>query len=133
MLDIAKVEAGEMQTNITSFELPPLILEVAALAEALAADNHDVRFELVTIGDIPLVTTDRAKVKQILINFVGNAIKFTEPGYVKLEVKYGDGQVLISVSDTGVGISEEDLPKLFGKFYQVNQSDSRAYGVTKCP
>ncbi len=131
VLDIAKVEAGEMQANITSFELQPLLSEVAALAEALInKDNHQVRFELATDNDIPLLTSDRDKVKQILINFIGNAFKFTKSGIVNLEVNTREQCVQVKVSDTGVGISKENLPKLFDKFYQVDQTDRREYGGT---
>ena len=78
----------------------------------------------------PLLTSDRDKVKQILINFIGNAFKFTKSGIVNLEVNTREQCVQVKVSDTGVGISKENLPKLFDKFYQVDQTDRREYGGT---
>ena len=71
-----------MQANITAFQLRPLIQEVAALAEALVMDNPQLQFEVVMDNDLPPLTSDRRKIKQILVNFIGNAVKFTKSAHV---------------------------------------------------
>ena len=128
VLDIAKVEAGRMQTHMTTFYLGTLAREVRDLAEALIKQRPQIDFRL-DLGDqeqLPPITTDRDKLRQILINLVNNAVKFTEQGAVTLRVRRDGEQMVVSVEDTGVGIAEEHLERVFEKFYQVKQDVHRS-------
>ena len=125
VLDIAKVESGKIDLQITTFDVEPVVREVGDMAEALAKDKPAVRFTLDLEEHLPPMTSDRDKVRQILVNLLGNAIKFTEQGSVTLRVRRNNGSLLFSVEDTGVGISTEHLDRLFEKFYQVKQETHR--------
>jgi len=123
VLDIVKIEASRMQTHVTTFYLGTLAREVRDLAEALIKQRPQIDFRL-DLGDqeqLPPITTDRDKLRQILINLVNNAVKFTEQGAVTLRVRRDGEQMVVSVEDTGVGIAEKHLERVFEKFYQVKQ------------
>lgn len=126
VLDIAKVESGRVEVNPTEFEIRELTYEISALAEGLLKDNPLVRFDVDVQDDIHLVNTDRDKAKQILINLVGNAVKFTERGSIKLRIAQQRDHLCLSVEDTGVGIPNDQLHKVFDKFYQVEQAQHRS-------
>ena len=126
VLDIAKVESGKIDLQITTFDVEPVVREVGDMAEALAKDKPAVRFTLDLEEHLPPITSDRDKVRQILVNLLGNAIKFTEQGSVTLRVRGNNGSLLFSVEDTGVGISAEHLDHLFEQFYQVKQETHRS-------
>jgi len=128
MLDIAKIEAGRMQTHVTTFYLGTLAREVGALAEGLIKHRPQLRFRL-DLGEqehLPPITTDRDKLRQILVNLLSNAVKFTEQGAVTLRVRRDGGQMVLCVEDTGVGIAEEHLEPIFEEFYQVEQATHRS-------
>jgi PAS domain S-box-containing protein len=126
VLDIAKVESGKMDVQITTFDVEPVVLAVGDMAEALAKDKPAVRFILDLEEHLPPITSDRDKIRQILVNLLGNAIKFTEQGSVTLRVRGKNGSILFSVEDTGVGISAAHLDHLFEHFYQVKQETHRS-------
>jgi two-component system sensor histidine kinase/response regulator len=126
VLDIAKVESGKIDLQITTFDVEPVAREVGDMAEALAKDKPAVRFILDLEEHLPPITSDRDKIRQILVNLLGNAIKFTEQGSVALRVRWNNGSLLFSVEDTGVGISAAHLDHLFEHFYQVKQETHRS-------
>ena len=126
VLDIAKAESGKIDLQITTFDVEPVVREVGDMAEALAKDKPAVRFTLDLEEHLPPITSDRDKIRQILVNLLGNAIKFTEQGSVTLRVRRNNGSLLFSVEDTGVGISAEHLDHLFEQFYQVKQETHRS-------
>ena len=121
VLDYARVESGKIDLRITTFDLEPIAWEVGDMAEALVKDKSAIRFTLDLEEHLPPLTSDRDKLRQILVNLVGNAIKFTEHGSVTLRVRSPNGALLFSVEDTGVGISADHLDHLFEKFYQEKQ------------
>ena len=121
VLDIARIESGKIDLRITTFDVEPVVWEVGDVAAALANDKPTVSFTLDLEEHLPPITSDRDKVRQILINLIGNAIKFTEQGSVTLRVRVNNGSLLFSVEDTGVGIAADHLDHLFDKFYQVKQ------------
>ena len=125
VLDIAKAESGKTELQITTFEVEPVVREVGDMAEALVKDKPAVRFTIDLEERLPPITSDRDKLRQILVNLLGNAIKFTEQGSVTLWVRGKNGSLLFSVEDTGVGISAEHLGHLFEQFYQVKQKTHR--------
>jgi len=121
VLDIAKVEAGQMRAHAVRFDVAALAAEVSDLATALLSSKPDVRFVVDLDTSLITLTSDRDKVKQILINLVSNAIKFTDRGSVTLDVRAdGDDYVRMSVEDTGIGIPKDHLPRVFEKFHQVD-------------
>jgi PAS domain S-box-containing protein len=122
VLDIAKIEAGKVEANITTFDVQPLAEEVTGLAEALIRDKTDLTFSLETEDDLPPMMSDRDKIKQILLNLIGNAAKFTPRGAVSLRIRREHEYIRMSVEDTGVGIPADQLPRIFEKFEQVKQS-----------
>lgn len=131
VLDISKIEAGRMELSLEPVEPTMLAHEVVALM-ASRADEKGVRLEIQFINEIPEeVKTDRARLRQILINLVGNAIKFTADGSVTLEMGYGpDSELHCKVTDTGIGISPEGIERLFKEFSQVDSSTTRDFGGT---
>ena len=131
VLDISKIEAGRMELSLEAVETTMLAHEVVALM-ASRADETGVRLEIQFINELPEeVKTDRARLRQILINLVGNAIKFTAEGSVILEMGYGpDSELHCKVTDTGIGIPPEGIDRLFKEFSQVDSSTTRDFGGT---
>lgn len=129
VLDLSKIEAGRMDVVPEEFELAELIAEVRPLANVLAEKRNN-GFLLRCPPDLGRVRLDRVKVKQILLNLLSNACKFTESGQVTLAVSLVDGErVSLAVIDTGLGMSPEQLSKLFQRFSQVH-TDREKYGGT---
>jgi signal transduction histidine kinase len=136
LLDLSKIEAGRMELYIEHFALEPLLREVASTVEPLVRQRGNaLRLE---IGDAPAhLRTDATKLKQILLNLLSNAAKFTENGTVTLAmeavpVASGGGavQVVFRVSDTGIGMTPQQLERLFQPFTQAEASTARTYGGT---
>ncbi|MCF6234827.1 MAG: ATP-binding protein [Gammaproteobacteria bacterium] len=128
ILDLSKVESGKLKVIKEAFELMPLLEEIKALMMAQIG-SKDLSLKLV--GHAPkIVYTDRGKLRQILFNLMGNAIKFTERGSVTLVCRQKNHDVVLEVVDTGIGISEEDQGKVFGAFEQVDTRTEREYEGT---
>ncbi len=130
ILDISRIEAGRMPILATRFDLAELVDEVMAEVEPLIAQSKlEVRARVAR--DLPPLRTDRQKVKQIIINLISNALKFTPQGRVGLSVRRaGRGHVTIAVADTGIGIPAEHQARIFDDFQQVDSSTTREYGGT---
>jgi len=131
ILDISKIEAGKFEIVDCRYNLDIVISEVINMTdERLRGSN--VRLEYEFGKDVPSVLYgDPNRVKQVLINILGNAVKFTKKGYIKLCVDSGrmdDGnaEIIFKVEDTGIGIKKEDLGKLFGVFNQVDTKKNRS-------
>jgi signal transduction histidine kinase/CheY-like chemotaxis protein len=135
ILDFSKIEAGRVDLDEKPFHLASCVDEVITLLAPIACRN---RINLIAFTDPTLPTTflgDAARLRQILINLVGNAIKFTSEGEVLLEITGSVGEnhtyaIDFLVSDTGIGISAEAIPLLFQPFRQVDSSSSRRHGGT---
>jgi CheY-like chemotaxis protein/nitrogen-specific signal transduction histidine kinase len=125
VLDIAKVESGKIDLQISTFDVTTVAREVGDMVEPLARDKPAVRFVLDLPKDLPPIASDRDKIRQILVNLIGNAIKFTEQGSVTLRARRNNDSLLLSVEDTGVGISAENLGRVFERFYQAKQATPR--------
>ena len=131
ILDITRIEAGRMPLNATSFGVGDLFEEVEAeLEPIIKRSNLSVTTRV--RGTVPSVRSDRQKVKQIVLNLLSNALKFTPSGSVTMTAWYDarQRQVVIAVKDTGVGIPEEDQSKVFEDFRQLDSSPARGYGGT---
>lgn len=133
ILDYSKIEAGKMQLESISFDLEMLVWEVIQIFRVQSEEKG-----LLIMSDISpevptMVTGDPVRLRQILINLVSNAFKFTQAGDVLVKIIPVEGRsdrVRISVADTGIGIAKEDQEKLFSAFSQVDVSVSRQYGGT---
>src|SRR5207302_7003619 len=129
ILDISRIEAGKMPLHLEEFEMPALVAELLAEVEPLIQ-----KARLQTLTDLPrgnaLVVSDRQKVKQIVLNLLTNAIKFTPHGQVKVMVREDErrGEASIAVEDTGIGIAPQDQDKVFEDFRQADNSVTREYG-----
>jgi signal transduction histidine kinase len=122
ILDLAKVEAGRMELQPSTFELPELLENAASMVRERAT-RQGTGLTVTMDGSVGAMEGDERKVKQILFNLLSNAVKFTPSGgKVTLAARAADEQVVISVHDTGVGISAEDQEKIFEEFYQVGNS-----------
>ncbi|MCD9024605.1 response regulator [Cohnella silvisoli] len=135
LLDLSKIEEGRLQLEHSRFDLLELVEKTM---ETMAISAHKKGLELTCdiSADVPAkVIGDPDRLRQILINLVGNAIKFTAKGEIGVVVKYEStgehaGQTIFSVSDTGIGIPEEKFEAIFDRFTQVDASTTRKYGGT---
>ena len=129
LLDISRIEAGKMPLHLEQFELPTLVGELLAEVEPLIQKS---RLSAATdlASDLPPLVSDRQKVKQIVLNLLTNAIKFTPHGAVQLIARYHAeaDEISLAVRDTGIGIAEHDQQKIFEDFRQADDSVTRQYG-----
>jgi signal transduction histidine kinase/DNA-binding response OmpR family regulator len=132
VLDLAKIEAGRMEPELTSTDLGELVQETVDQLEGQAREKR-----VTLVADLPAgagrVETDAPKLKQVLINLVGNAMKFTEGGRVTVRVELGpDGHTpdAVAVEDTGIGIPQDRLDAIFEAFQQADGGTARKYGGT---
>lgn len=130
LLDLSKIETGEFKVNLTSVNMPAVINKVAASLKLLAQEEG-VTIENYLSENLPIVSADEERIAQVATNLIENAIKFNHPrGKVKISASIspkGD-KVLFLVEDTGIGIPEEELSKIFDRFYQIDSSEKRKYG-----
>jgi signal transduction histidine kinase/PAS domain-containing protein len=131
ILDISRIEAGRMPLQVSKFRIPELVGEVKAELEPIIIRSK-LSVALDLPKDMPPLVTDRQKVKQIVLNLLSNALKFTHQGSVTIAARYmkRDRAMLLSVSDTGIGIAPTDLDRIFEDFRQLDNSPTRAYGGT---
>lgn len=130
ILDISKIESGNMNYQAEEFDFKKIIDEVAVSIEQMAK-NKNIDFKTCTEFKNLQVNADKTKTKQILYNLLSNAIKFTpENGKIMLNSRIKDSKVVVSVSDTGVGISPADQEMIFDPFKQVESALSRTYSGT---
>lgn len=130
ILDFSRLEAGRMEVDISNFALQPLTDGILGMFTATAAAKH-LRLETDIAPEVPPVLSgDPARLRQVLINLVGNAVKFTERGSVKLSVtgSYDGRQLRFEVSDTGIGIAADQRASIFDSFTQADPSTTRRYG-----
>jgi signal transduction histidine kinase/DNA-binding NarL/FixJ family response regulator len=129
VLDFQRLEAGRTKLDVSSNNIQDLLTE-ACEAMSLYAEKSQVHLECDSCQDLPKVPCDRAQIIQVLTNLIGNAIKFTPAGgHVSVGARRQAADVLISVRDTGIGISKEALPRIFERFYQVNGPDTKSQGT----
>lgn len=131
VLDISKIEAGKMELHIERLSLKPIILECIDTARSLAERNRN-RMDFEYGEDLGMVAVDATRIRQVLLNLLSNACKFTECGVVlvtayRQKSKDGD-RIRISVSDSGIGMSAEQIDRLFENFSQADSSIASRYG-----
>lgn len=133
ILDISKLEAGRFEIDDSEFDLVPMVQDVTALFSITAEQKNTRVLTKIDESVKGIYRSDAGRVRQVLLNLVGNAVKFTDSGEVIVSVKkdkYRQGWVRFSVKDTGLGIAEDAKGKLFNVFTQADASTSRKFGGT---
>jgi signal transduction histidine kinase len=129
ILDLSKIEAGQLELVLSDYSLKDTIDSVVSTVEPLAAEKSlDLKTEV--DADLPATLGDEQRITQVLLNLVGNAIKFTDSGEVSVAVSKTDSTFTVAVSDTGAGISEDDQRQIFEEFRQADNSSTREKGGT---
>lgn len=124
VIDVSKTQVNQLDVEINTFDLSKTLNEVVESIKPLV---HDKNLEIISsIPDNLVIDSDEQRIKQITINFLGNAIKFTDEGYIKLTVLENHSDVKISVEDSGEGIKEDDLNKLFKTFSKLDHASEGA-------
>ena len=129
VLDLSRIEIVGFTLDRDTYRLEPLLEETAEIARDLF-EGQDVALELTVEGNLPAVDIDRTRIRQVLLNLLSNAARFTEQGTVRVAAWTEEHNVVVSVSDTGPGIPADKLPYLFREFYQVDHSLQRKPGGT---
>jgi signal transduction histidine kinase len=129
VLDLSKIEAGQLVLSLNDYSIKDVVHGVYSAIEPLASEKK-LAFKVDVPRDVPSGRGDDRRLTQVLLNLVGNAIKFTESGEVAIKASALNGSYTVSVSDTGPGISEDDQAKIFEEFQQVDNSATKSKGGT---
>lgn len=130
LLELSRFDAGNAQLQIEEFSLENAMRNVSdAIALEAAKHSHNIRMELA--DNLPGINGDRARIEQVLINILSNAVKYTpDGGTIDITSGRTADKVWIKIKDTGIGIPEEDIPRIFDRFYRVDKARSRESGGT---
>ena len=129
VLDISKIEAGQLSLSLNDYSMKEVVQTVVTSVESLAAEKN-LALKVRVSPEVDYGRGDEQRIYQVLTNLVGNAIKFTEAGEVEVEVTASNDTFVVSVSDTGPGLSGADQQKIFDEFHQVDGSSTRKKGGT---
>ena len=130
ILDVAKIEADRIETQEAAFSLPQMLSDLYALLK-MRCDEKGIQLIFERIGTVSdFIVSDQTRLRQILINMIGNSIKFTEKGHVMLTYEVRESMLFFTVSDTGAGISQKQRSNLFKVFSQGDSSVKKKYGGT---
>jgi len=129
VLDLAKIEAGQLTLTLEDYSLPEVVQSVVTAAEPLAT-SKGLKFTAALEDDLPKARGDARRVSQVLLNLVGNAIKFTDEGEVEIRAMLNNSQFVLTVRDTGPGIADADQERIFGEFQQIDNTNTRKKGGT---
>src|SRR5262245_26337794 len=129
VLDIAKIESGQFSLNLAEYALESVVETVRSATEALA-ETKKLALKTDVVGSLPIGLGDEQRLTQVLLNLVGNAIKFTDSGEVRVTAKAVNGHFAVSVMDTGPGIPEQEQKRIFEQFHQVDSTLTKAKGGT---
>jgi GAF domain-containing protein/anti-sigma regulatory factor (Ser/Thr protein kinase) len=129
VLDLSKIEAGQLILTLEDYALPDVVQSVVSSAEGLA-NSKGLKFSADVAAGLPTGHGDARRLSQVLLNLVGNAVKFTDEGEVAIRAMAENGHFVLTVRDTGPGIAPEDHDKIFGEFQQVDNSNTRKKGGT---
>lgn len=127
ILDLSRFEMVGFTLNKEPTALEPLLRSAIEIAQDLFR-GRPIRLEVEIEPGLPLLEIDRTRIRQVLLNLLNNAQRFTEAGTVRVEARRAGDEVVVSVSDTGPGIPADQLPRIFDEFYQVDRSLRRAHG-----
>ena len=129
VLDLAKIEAGQLTLTLEDYSVPEVVKAIVTATEPLAT-SKGLKFTAAMQDDLPMAHGDARRVSQVLLNLVGNAIKFTDKGEVEIRAMADQGQFVLTVRDTGPGIADADQDRIFGEFQQIDDSNTRKKGGT---
>jgi signal transduction histidine kinase/DNA-binding response OmpR family regulator len=129
ILDLSKVEAGKMELHLETFDVAKLVADVRETLQPLVAKNTN-RLMVDCPANIGAMRSDLTKVRQALLNLLSNANKFTESGTIKLDVRRQSSDTIFIINDTGIGMTPEQVSRLFQAFTQADSSTARKYGGT---
>lgn len=129
ILDLSKIEAGKMDINPKAVSLPSLLNSLIESMSAIA-ENKGIVINLQVDENISIIETDETRLYQVLLNILGNAVKFTDKGSVTIHAKQEKENIKVSITDTGIGIPDEMIPFIFDEFRQADGSSSRQYEGT---
>jgi PAS domain S-box-containing protein len=129
ILDISKIQAGKMEITIEDTDLNDIVKGVMSTAIALVKDKP-IELQQSVPPDLPIIQADARRIRGVLLNIVGNATKFTDEGFIRVEIETTPTEVIIAIVDSGVGIPEDEHETIFEEFTQVDGSSTRAVGGT---
>jgi len=129
VLDISKIEAGQLEFSFSTFALKPSIVKMVKLVSPLA-EKKAIALRQNIADNVARVTSDQRRLEQVILNLLNNAVKFTEKGHVRISCRADNNHYLLSVSDTGIGMRPEELPGLFQPFHQIDTGLSRKHEGT---
>jgi signal transduction histidine kinase len=129
VLDLSKIEAGRMELSLTEYAVPDIVDTVSSSLRSLAAEKG-LEFVAEAQADIPAAFGDAQRLAQCLMNLAGNALKFTRQGRVEIWVERQGETLLYRVSDTGIGIPQDQLESIFAEFRQADPTITRDFGGT---
>ncbi|NIU56602.1 MAG: GAF domain-containing protein, partial [Phycisphaerae bacterium] len=129
VLDLSKIEAGRLTLSLNEYSMEEVVQTVSTSVEALLAEK-DLELKVEVPKDLTIGKGDEQRIAQVMLNLVGNAIKFTDEGEIKIEVNVANETFLVSVHDSGPGIAEADQHKIFDEFQQADGSSTRKKGGT---
>jgi signal transduction histidine kinase len=129
VLDIAKIESGQFSLNMAEYAIDSMVETVRAATESLA-QNKNLALKTDVAKSMPIGVGDEQRLTQVLLNLVGNAIKFTDAGEVRVTARAINGHFAVSVADTGPGIPEHERARIFEQFHQIDSSNTKAKGGT---
>ena len=124
-----EVEAGELKISLHDYSMQDIVNGVISDVNSLAAEKN-LTLNAIVPPDLPTGFGDDRRISQVLLNLVGNAIKFSDEGEVSVRVSASDGEFQVAVADTGIGISAADQAEILNEFYQADNSSTRAHGGT---
>lgn len=123
-LDLSKLEAGRFQWRDTPTDLNKVVARAAQSVQGVLEEREDLHLEMEIPKDLPYFMVDQERLIQVLVNILQNAIKFTSSGVIKISIACQQGMVCFSVSDTGIGIPENEIDYIFDKFHQLHDGDT---------
>jgi signal transduction histidine kinase len=128
LLDVTRMEAGSLSVSLTRVRTEPIVTRSVETQRALAS-AASVELLLETSRDLPDVNADADRLLQVFENLIGNALKFTKQGQITVRGELRGGDVIFSVSDTGIGIAADDMPHIFDRFWQARKAERRGAGL----
>jgi signal transduction histidine kinase len=129
VLDLSKIEAGQLVLGVEEYSMNDIVQTVVSATESLASAKR-LPLKVQISNDLPLGRGDERRIAQVLLNLVGNAIKFTDQGEVRIAAKAANGMFSVAIADTGPGIPETEQTRIFQEFHQVDSSNTKKKGGT---